>query len=457
MMKQDFLAIVSFACDVVVDMPLTLMDDNGKNNATYIIENLYTRGRTDLGLGLMEGLSVLNDKDNKQYRDMILIFTDGEVNEGERNASKLVEKYNEATKSLNRASCVPIAAFTIGQYVPDFLRELSSHLGSDAFYWLNEEEDFESDMLLPIFLRESTHVTDIAINMETLNGVTFNQRSLSRPHMKESSDTNLKYFIHGLPVAIKKHIPFSLMLPQDYIENLLGQKIVHIEVTYLDESMEFQQFNDYINLSNITLNECKMGPKDESDEPMNGISAYMVVQDTIYRVWEDSQSALIAVADEKYRRATLNGIDNAEIKLRNDDREGQKTVIFHATNEIVSIRKTYIVLVEIDSFYAKHLRDGAKHWIAKLNTVGTLESLGRIFALKSSIETEMPTSKGVFEDVENQLYLPEQIEEKLTEIESDVKEEKKKRQLKGKKYLHSEIFQLKPTIHRNDSLVSLLS
>lgn len=31
--------------------------------------------------------------------------------------------------------------------------QISRHLGSDAFIWLNDEMSFEADMFLPIFLR----------------------------------------------------------------------------------------------------------------------------------------------------------------------------------------------------------------------------------------------------------------------------------------------------------------
>ncbi|XP_039272469.2 uncharacterized protein LOC120346726 isoform X2 [Styela clava] len=374
--NADSLAIVTFSRDVNTDMKMTVMNNAAKTKAKDVIRSLHTRGGTNLEIGLMAGLHVLKQDSEKHDQDLMIVFTDGMANSGETDPEQLVIKYKNYQESMNKTSCVPISAFTIGQYAPVFLNEIAGHLGSDAFYWLNEEEEFEADMLIPVFLRETTRVTDVSIDMNCLKGIVFDENHIHGKHLLESSGKMLKYFIHAMPEDTKKHIPFTLVLPQDELEELDDQHIVDIKVSYLDDKMNKQNVDDFVILCTKTLSECKNEKSGErkgyeADAVMNEISSFTIFQKTVNVNWIEAQTSLVCIAEEKYRNLCMIGLNNAEY---------------------------YIIE----------------------------NGLGRLFAMQSSIATEMPTAKGVFDPKMKQPYLHPEIEKKLRQYEKIVKRTKMK-------------------------------
>nr|XP_039272469.1 uncharacterized protein LOC120346726 isoform X2 [Styela clava] len=374
--NADSLAIVTFSHDVNTDMKMTVMNNAAKTKAKDVIRSLHTKGGTNLEIGLMAGLHVLKQDSEKHDQDLMIVFTDGMANSGETDPEQLVIKYKNYQESMNKTSCVPISAFTIGQYAPVFLNEIAGHLGSDAFYWLNEEEEFEADMLIPVFLRETTRVTDVSIDMNCLKGIVFDENHIHGKHLLESSGKMLKYFIHAMPEDTKKHIQFTLVLPQDELEELDDQHIVDIKVSYLDDKMNKQNVDDFVILCTKTLSECKNeksgGRKGyKADAVMNEISSFTIFQKTVNVNWIEAQTSLVCIAEEKYRNLCMIGLNNAEY---------------------------YIIE----------------------------NGLGRLFAMQSSIATEMPTAKGVFDPKMKQPYLHPEIEKKLRQYEKIVKRTKMK-------------------------------
>ncbi|XP_039272467.2 uncharacterized protein LOC120346725 isoform X2 [Styela clava] len=432
--NEDSLAIVTFSHDVNTDMKMTVMNNAAKTKAKDVIRSLHTRGQTNLEIGLMTGLHVLKQDSGKHDRDLMIVFTDGMANLGETDPEQLVIKYRNYQKTMNKTSCVPISAFTIGQYAPVLLNEIAGHLGSDAFYWLNEEEEFEADMLIPVFLRETTRVTDVSIDMNCLKGVSFDENHISGKHLLESSGRMLKYFIHAMPEDTKKHIPFTLVLPQNELEELDEQHIVDIKVSYLDDKMNKQNIDDFVILCTKTLSECKNEKtgerKGHEASIMDEISSFTIFQKTVNVNWIEAQTSLVCIAEEKYRKMCMIGINNAEYYIINEDMKGHGKAIQDAILEINEIKKQYTIILGDRSKYAKQLNDDADGWIKKLNfgkTIKTEESLGRLFAMQSSIATEMPTAKGVFDPRIKQPYLPPGIEKKLRQYEKIVKRTKKEK------------------------------
>nr|XP_039272470.1 uncharacterized protein LOC120346726 isoform X3 [Styela clava] len=432
--NADSLAIVTFSHDVNTDMKMTVMNNAAKTKAKDVIRSLHTKGGTNLEIGLMAGLHVLKQDSEKHDQDLMIVFTDGMANSGETDPEQLVIKYKNYQESMNKTSCVPISAFTIGQYAPVFLNEIAGHLGSDAFYWLNEEEEFEADMLIPVFLRETTRVTDVSIDMNCLKGIVFDENHIHGKHLLESSGKMLKYFIHAMPEDTKKHIQFTLVLPQDELEELDDQHIVDIKVSYLDDKMNKQNVDDFVILCTKTLSECKNeksgGRKGyKADAVMNEISSFTIFQKTVNVNWIEAQTSLVCIAEEKYRNLCMIGLNNAEYYIINGDMKGHGKAIQDAILEINEIKKQYTVILGDRSKYAKQLNDGADGWIEKLNfgkTIKTENGLGRLFAMQSSIATEMPTAKGVFDPKMKQPYLHPEIEKKLRQYEKIVKRTKMK-------------------------------
>jgi len=82
--SKDRVAIVEFNTQVKVLLPLTVMDGNGKDRAMIIIKNMAASGGTNLSGGLLKGLELVSKRVERRDVCSILLFTDGEANEGIR-------------------------------------------------------------------------------------------------------------------------------------------------------------------------------------------------------------------------------------------------------------------------------------------------------------------------------------------------------------------------------------
>eukprot|EP00456_Euglypha_rotunda_P034921 TRINITY_DN2693_c0_g1_i8.p1 TRINITY_DN2693_c0_g1~~TRINITY_DN2693_c0_g1_i8.p1 ORF type:complete len:498 (-),score=75.22 TRINITY_DN2693_c0_g1_i8:28-1521(-) len=99
--SQDNLAIVDYDSYVTDLFPLAPMDEWGKKRATDAVMKLTARGGTDLAGGLFRGLKhVLQRKaPHKNEICSVLLFTDGEANEGIRDKASII-KYMKDTKFI---------------------------------------------------------------------------------------------------------------------------------------------------------------------------------------------------------------------------------------------------------------------------------------------------------------------------------------------------------------------
>ncbi|XP_078576304.1 uncharacterized protein YfbK-like [Branchiostoma floridae x Branchiostoma japonicum] len=159
--EDDRMAIVTFATDVQVKLPMTQLNEDGKAQALEAIKTLRTRGQTNLSDGLLAALEMFQS--GGLFHNGIVLFTDGAANQGITNADHLIQAFNEKKASVCGEACIPISTFTIGHYRPHLLYEVSQKLGSDAFFWLSDDSNFEADMMIPIFLRETCLASNVRV------------------------------------------------------------------------------------------------------------------------------------------------------------------------------------------------------------------------------------------------------------------------------------------------------
>nr|XP_039262226.1 uncharacterized protein LOC120338310 [Styela clava] len=257
--SDDYLAIISFAEDARVDLGITKMDDHGKNLAKKTLPLLNLRGTTNLEDGLTKALEEIKWARSHFWkegnvRSNIILFTDGLPNRGIRDAQRLIAKYKEIEKSMSGGSRVPLSAFTIGNYRPEVLVEIASKLSSEAFYWLDQNQNFESDMMIPLFLKKMTHVSDVRVKLQSGCDVYFSPTKTSKDHLEEQTFDNLTYFLHSLPEDMPKTISIYLEIRPGLLLSMLhGQTILSAHISYLDENLKMVEFQDVITFSQSTL------------------------------------------------------------------------------------------------------------------------------------------------------------------------------------------------------------
>ncbi|XP_078576317.1 uncharacterized protein LOC144861991 [Branchiostoma floridae x Branchiostoma japonicum] len=269
---DDLLGIVGFDSYVRIILPFTKMDKDGKTSIFFTqadaiprIESIRAGSATNLSDGIIKGVELFKDSDQESaFRNGIIVFTDGEANCGIIDADGIVAAFNAAKEeSLSSSACLPISTFTIGSYRPDLLYQISQRLGSDSFFWINDFDNFEADMMIPVYLRETSLVTDILVNLRAINGVTFDisqMKKSSRMVDPPDSDTDcvsVAYYFHDISADMFKHIPCYLNIPDDY-EDALGDKgIMEVHITYRDFNSMEREIDAVIPLKLATLADLK--------------------------------------------------------------------------------------------------------------------------------------------------------------------------------------------------------
>ncbi|XP_066276361.1 uncharacterized protein [Branchiostoma lanceolatum] len=262
--EDDLLGIVGFDSEIRIILPITKMDKDGKANAAKRIENIRAWSRTNLSDGIISGVELFKDSDQEShFRNGIIVFTDGVANEGICDADGIVAAFNAAKEaSFSSSVSLPISTFTIGGYRPDLLYEISQRLGSDSFFWINDFDNFEADMMIPVYLRETSLVTDILVNLRAINGVTFDIDQMKSSRMVDPPDgtsdyVSIAYYFHDISADMFKHIPCYLNIPDDYEDALGDEGIMEVHITYRDFNNIEREINAVIPLKLITLADLK--------------------------------------------------------------------------------------------------------------------------------------------------------------------------------------------------------
>ena len=106
--ETDRLAIVDFDNVVSTPVPLTAMTAAAKRDAMQRIGELHARGGTDLCAGLMRGLEILRQRDQKGRAATVLLLTDGEATNGITVPAEIVDCMTRPDYFARRTNRIPI-------------------------------------------------------------------------------------------------------------------------------------------------------------------------------------------------------------------------------------------------------------------------------------------------------------------------------------------------------------
>lgn len=428
--KQDFLSIITFATEARTDLEMTQMDDIGKDKGKKVLRSLCTRDQTNLEAGLCQGVREIGrasagPSSPEKTRDCIILFTDGEANHGIIDPTELVEKYKHLQKEMKRKSCIPLSAFTIGNYKPELLLQIASELGSEAFYWLDESKHYEGDILIPLLLREMTRTSDLKIRMSVENGVSFRRDRIFKEHLDalvEDQATELRYFIHSLPRDIVKTIPIHLFLPKGQSQGLRGETILEIEFTYLDDELELQKVNDTVILTGRTLDESrkseKVPPPSNSFQILSKeiITFIMVDNESTYG-WLDAKRVLSKIATEDCKRLGAEVVDLAKDASPNRSYDELDRVKNENLRAIEEAKKRMVDLLGAECDETKKVLEETKQLethvalARKIAEDPSDEGFCRIAAIQSAMVKQMPATT-IFDGL-LQPFRPVSIDETL--------------------------------------------
>ncbi|XP_078495975.1 uncharacterized protein LOC100178306 [Ciona intestinalis] len=425
-----WLGIVTFSDDARVVLRLTQMNKQGKEKATKAVETLRTEGLTNISAGLFLALELI--KDRSHSRDSIIIFTDGAANCGITEAEPLITEYREKSQKGGE-SCVPLSAITVEGYLPGLLYEISYHLGSDAFYWVNVRTDFEADMMIPQIIREATFITDITVVATALRGVEIK--------LDTGNQVTTTTFIHSLPNHIKKNLLFRLQLPEDY-KALDGNIILSLDISFIDGKLSRRSFTDSVQLCIKSMQEAAIeyGVSEYEPEELQkyreSVVAYVSSKNEVDASWVSIRESISKVFEERCKKEVAKCFNGIRINyIENADKASAAEELLTSRRFIERMIDNSTRCLDENDLYRQKLSDRANVYLKHLQHAQvTIENAdagdfdtklwGAFAAMGSSFEKEMPTASGVFSTDLQQPFMHPIIENKLGNV---------RRTLKGKR------------------------
>nr|XP_039261864.1 uncharacterized protein LOC120338009 [Styela clava] len=411
--SDDYLAIISFAKDATLDMGITKMDENGKDSAKKTLLHLQLRGLTNLESGLTKALEEIQRAkehvlQQSNIRSSIILFTDGVPTCGIIDAEGIISKYKLIESSMPDVGRISLSAFTIGNYRSEVLAEIASNLSNEAFYWLDENQDFEVEMMIPFLLKKKTHVSDVCVKLQSNNEVFFSPTRTSKDHLVEGQTMhNLEYFLHSLPDDMPKTIPLHLEIRSGVLLSMLhGQIILNAHISYLDENLANVEFQDTITFSHSTLYEImfKTLPSCEIQAIGSGTQAYAEssyfftsknsqTEDS----WQQAKQALVKNVQMTCMDYTIDVIQEAQNQTCNNVNKiavDKLQSIEHASEQFEKlVCGDKIALYSMNEYLHKlksHLETARQAVLVKSG-----DNFSQLAAISSALKNECPGTGGV--------------------------------------------------------------
>merc|ERR1712137_506085 len=136
--KKDQLAIVEYDTNVTTSLPLTLMNQDGRNRAQEVCKKIHPGSATNLSGGLMEGLRLVPTNLDTDVVVSTFLLTDGLANHGIRTAKGIVSMLKkEQSKGVGRCT---VNTFGFGSdHDAAMLKEIAQ--AAEGMYYFIENED----------------------------------------------------------------------------------------------------------------------------------------------------------------------------------------------------------------------------------------------------------------------------------------------------------------------------
>lgn len=289
---EDRLGIVTFGSRVDLVSELLNMTPVNKSTTLDTITKIGTHGCTNLSGGLFKGLSLLLERATTNPVSTVILFTDGDANEGIIDADKLVCGINSYKKQGNMEN-VSIFSFGFGtSHKAQFLQSISN-TGTGAYYYIDNQDNITTAFKGCITGLMSVIAQDINVVIRSLSPDKDTVKCVSISDSKIRSNSTPNRFVFSLGdlfLEETRDIPFVLSLDKRDRESF-------------DDTFEFQvEYMDVINLQLRTIN-IPMKIYRSSTTTYSDIKSRSVID--VHRNRVDTVTAL-RMSDELARMGNVN-------------------------------------------------------------------------------------------------------------------------------------------------------
>ncbi|XP_052719858.1 uncharacterized protein LOC128191688 isoform X4 [Crassostrea angulata] len=249
----DFASVVTFGEKTNVLVPLQEINSKTRSELKTKLETLdktYLSTKTNLSAGISRAIDIFSEnatgpEDLLTYRNSIIVFSDGEINEGTKEPNKLIHEVREKIRRNafdlddSQNQWVSISTIATGNDVSEAMYLLSKCCSSDAFYHLDvqKSEENDPDLFLPVMLRKTAVAWNVSVVVEAVNGAVILNNETSqdnkvrlRGSRRGKEKMEKAFFYYDIPAASTKHIGVALDLSN--VDSDANTVVLKVKVEY---------------------------------------------------------------------------------------------------------------------------------------------------------------------------------------------------------------------------------
>jgi Mg-chelatase subunit ChlD len=228
--KKDKLAIVEYDTNVKTTLPVTLMNEAGKQQADSVVQALKSGSATNLSGGLMEGLRLIPNEIGNETVVSTLLLTDGLANHGIRTANGIVAMIRKA-QSQGIGRCT-VNTFGFGSdHDAAMLKEIAQ-AAEGMYYYIENEDSIASAFADCIGGLLSVRAQGVELEINTAPDIVLGEVFTCKPLTVVTEGRKVRIALGDLQNGEERDITFEVNLPSGNSTD--SQSIANIQLSFFD-------------------------------------------------------------------------------------------------------------------------------------------------------------------------------------------------------------------------------
>ena len=311
----DRLSIVTYDSDVEELVSLMNITQKNRDEIDAKIERIYARGGTNLSGGLLKGMNIMKYRTVKADVASVLLFTDGNANEGIIDTPGILTAMNNV---FGGHKYFTVNTFGFGSdHDAHILKEIS-RVGNGLFYYIKTVDQIPQIFTNCLGGLLSTLAQNISISIQTLSGATIN-KILSKNTPKLSDDNKQGTVSMGdMQSGEEKDILVQLNLSQ--VDTPIDQAYINVSLEYHDV---IKKDNDQQNTEVVIDRRTDISKRESSlevDEQRNRFNTIdSLIESTKLAEEGRIQEAATVISDQRQRNSKSRSSKSPRVFSLNND------------------------------------------------------------------------------------------------------------------------------------------
>lgn len=166
MRPQDRFALVSYASDVRVDLPLAHLNETNRGAALEVVGEIFAGGGTNMSSGIDAAFALIGPRHDANRVKRVILISDGLANEGDPSPQGLIARARRAA-----AGEFAMSAVGVGTDFNEYLMTALADAGTGSYYYVRHSEDLGAVFASEFGAARDTVASGLAVHIRPAAGV----------------------------------------------------------------------------------------------------------------------------------------------------------------------------------------------------------------------------------------------------------------------------------------------